>query len=36
VAGRTFGPYAAIGTVTREQPFSIDVFTARSQLVSHA
>jgi hypothetical protein len=36
VAGRTFGPYTAIGTVTREQPFSIDVFTARSQLVSHA
>jgi hypothetical protein len=36
VAGRTFGPYAAIGTVTREQPFTLAVFTARSQLVSHA
>lgn len=36
VAGRTFGPYQAIGTVTRAQPFTLAVFTARSQLVSHA
>jgi hypothetical protein len=36
VAGRTFGPYDAIGTVTREQSFTLAVFTARSQLVSHS
>jgi hypothetical protein len=36
VAGRMFGPYAAIGTVTHEQAFALTVFTARSQLVSHA
>jgi len=35
VAGRTFGPYQAIGTVTHDQQFTLDVFTARSQLVSH-
>ncbi|MDQ1698726.1 MAG: hypothetical protein QOG34_589 [Frankiaceae bacterium] len=35
VAGRTFGPYNAIGTVTRTQPYTLTVFTARSQLVSH-
>lgn len=36
VAGRTFGPYAALGTVTHEQQFTLAVYTARSQLVSHA
>lgn len=36
VAGRTFGPYAAVGTVTHEQSFTLAVYTARSQLVSHA
>jgi len=36
VAGRTFGPYDAIGTVTREQSFTLAVYTARSQLVSHS
>ncbi|MBV9097825.1 MAG: hypothetical protein JO079_07190 [Frankiaceae bacterium] len=36
VAGRSFGPYDAIGTVTHEQPFALAVYTARSQLVSHA
>jgi hypothetical protein len=36
VAGRTFGPYAALGTVTHRQAFALTVFTARSQLVSHA
>jgi hypothetical protein len=35
VAGRTFGPYAAVGTVTHQQSFTLAVFTARSQLVSH-
>ena len=36
VAGRTFGPYAAIGTVTHDQAFTLAVYTARSQLVSKA
>ena len=36
VAGRTFGPYDALGTVTHEQAFALAVYTARSQLVSHA
>lgn len=36
VAGRTFGPYAAVGTITHEQSFALVVATARSQLVSHA
>jgi hypothetical protein len=35
VDGRTFGPYDAIGTVTRPQSFVLPVATARSQLVSH-
>lgn len=34
VAGRTFGPYDAVGTVTHRQAFTLPVFTARSQLVS--
>ena len=34
VAGRTFGPYDAIGAVTHEQSFALPVFTAHSQLVS--
>jgi hypothetical protein len=34
VAGRTFGPYDATGTVTREQAFTLAVYTAHSQLVS--
>jgi hypothetical protein len=34
VAGRTFGPYDAVGSVTRAQSFTLAVFTARSQLVS--
>jgi len=36
VAGRTFGPYDAIGTVTHAQPFTLPVSTAHSQLVSKA
>ena len=35
VAGQTFGPYNAIGTITRSQPFNIVVLRARSTLVSH-
>jgi hypothetical protein len=35
VAGQTFGPYAAIGTITKSQPFSTVVLRARSTLVSH-
>jgi hypothetical protein len=35
VAGQTFGPYNAIGTITRAQPFNIVVLRARSTLVSH-
>ena len=34
VAGQTFGPYDAIGTVTRTQPFATLVLAARSTLVS--
>jgi len=36
VADRTFGPYDAVGTVTHGQAFALAVYTARSQLVSHA
>jgi hypothetical protein len=35
VAGQTFGPYDATGTLTRTQPFSTVVLRARSTLVSH-
>jgi hypothetical protein len=35
VAGQTFGPYNAIGTVSRTQPFTADVLSARTHLVSH-
>jgi hypothetical protein len=35
VAGQTFGPYDAIGTVTKQQPFAIAVLKAHSALVSH-
>jgi hypothetical protein len=35
VAGQTFGPYDAIGTVTRDQPFSVTALKAHSTLVSH-
>ena len=35
VAGQTFGPYDAIGTVTKRQPFSTTVLEAHSTLVSH-
>jgi hypothetical protein len=35
VAGRTFGPYDAIGTVTRTQPFAMLVLEAHTALVSH-
>jgi len=35
VAGETFGPYEAIGTVTRAEPFAITVLRAHSTLVSH-
>lgn len=34
VGGRTFGPYDAIGTVTRTQPFAVTVLAARSETVS--
>ena len=35
VAGQTFGPYDATGTLTKSQPFSTVVLRARSTLVSH-
>jgi hypothetical protein len=35
VAGQTFGPYTAIGTVSRTQPFTIVVLEAHGALVSH-
>jgi hypothetical protein len=35
VQGETFGPYDAIGTVTRTQPFTATELSARSELVSH-
>ena len=35
VAGQTFGPYDAIGTVTRDQPFGVTALKAHSTLVSH-
>jgi hypothetical protein len=35
VAGETFGPYVAIGTVDHTQAFPLTVYEAHSQLVSH-
>jgi hypothetical protein len=35
VAGQTFGPYDVTDTVPHTQAFTVTVFTARSQLVSH-
>jgi hypothetical protein len=35
VAGETFGPYNAIGTITGDEPFTITVLKAHSTLVSH-
>ena len=35
VAGQTFGPYDATGTLTKTQPFAMTVLRARSTLVSH-
>lgn len=35
VAGVTFGPYDAIGTITKTQPFALVVLRAHSTLVSH-
>jgi hypothetical protein len=35
IAGRTFGPYDAIGTVTKTQAFTTTVLEAHSTLVSH-
>jgi hypothetical protein len=35
VAGQTFGPYDATGTLTRNQPFRTTVLRAHSALVSH-
>ena len=35
VAGQTFGPYDAVGTITKTQQFSTVVLRARSTLVSH-
>jgi hypothetical protein len=35
VAGRTFGPYDATGTLTKTQQFTTTVLRARSTLVSH-
>lgn len=35
VAGQTFGPYDAVGTLTKRQAFAVTVLQARSTLVSH-
>jgi hypothetical protein len=35
IAGQTFGPYNAIGTVDHTQTFPLTVYEAHSQLVSH-